>query len=480
MINRLLSRVDGGLWFLLVVSLPVTSLPLVSALAGGSMVAPPAGLLALVLLGAWLLPQWVRGRGLLPHSVPLLLFFASAVVACLAAYFIEFPVFRTVNFTRQQLVELATLVVGVGTFLLAASYPQDEGRLRATLRWLNWSGLALLLWSAFQFGMWQWKEVYPEWMVVAQSWFSTTKLFPGRVTGFALEPSWLAHQLNMLYLPLWLAASVRRFSAHGWRVMKLSFENLLLAGGVVVLWLSLSRVGLLAFLLMLGLVFILLNAGLVGWLQRRILARRASTQQAARLLRVGLWLGLLVFYLALLLGTGAALSRLDYRMERLFDFSTLAQDGFLAYANQLQIAERLVFWQTGWGVFNDYPWLGVGLGNSGYFFPQKMPGYGYGLTEVNQILYRESALPNTKALWPRLLAETGLVGLAFFAAWLFLQWANGDALSSSAAPIKRALGLAGQLVVLGLLVEGFSVDTFALPYFWFLLGLCAAAWRIST
>ena len=109
-----------------------------------------------------------------------------------------------------------------------------------------------------------------------------------------------------------------------------------------------------------------------------------------------------------------------------------------------------------------------------------MPGFGYGLTEVNQILYHENSLPNTKALWVRLLAETGLVGLAFFAAWLFLQWANGDELGRSTAPLKRMLGLAGQLVVLGLLVEGFSVDSFALPYFWFTLGLSAAAWRIST
>lgn len=484
MLARLFNRAESALWFLLVISLPITSLPLVSKLAGGSMVAPPAGVLALGFVLLWLLPQWMRGRGLPPHSIPLVLFVASALVSCLAAYFIEFPVFRTLNFTRQQIIEVATLAVGVSVFLLTASYLRDEQRLRAVLRWINWSGLVLILWCGVQFTVWLVNKTYPQWLEDIQGLFSITRFYPNRVTAFALEPSWLAHQLNMLYLPLWLAASVRRASAHGWRLARLTFENLLLAAGFVVLWLSLSRVGLLAFLLMLALIFVLINAGFVRWLERTILARRSlrrlSPQTAQRLLRLSLWLGLILFYLALLLGTGVLLSRLDYRMARLFDLSTIQQDGLMAYINQLQIAERVVYWQTGWEVFNDYPWLGVGLGNSGYFFKEKMPAFGYGLTEVSQIINRETGLPNTKALWTRLLAETGLLGTAFFIAWLFLQWAGGDDLNRSAVPLKRTLGLATQLVVVGLLVEGFSVDSFALPYFWFALGLGAAAWRIST
>jgi len=169
---RLFSRVDAALWFLLVVSLPVTSLPLVSALAGGSMVAPPAGVFMLLLAATWMLPQWIKGRGLLPHSIPLLFFAVSALVSCLAAYFIEFPVFRNVNFTRQQLVEIATLGLGVGTFLLVSTYLRDEGRLRATLRWINWSGLALILWSGVQFAVWQWRGAYPPWLEDIQGLFS--------------------------------------------------------------------------------------------------------------------------------------------------------------------------------------------------------------------------------------------------------------------------------------------------------------------
>jgi O-antigen ligase len=482
-LSPLLSRLEWAAWLALVVSLPITSLPLISALAGGSMVAPPAGVLALLFFAVWLIPQWVKGRSLPRHTIPLLAFCGAVLLSGLAAYFIEFPAFRSVNFTRSQVVELATLAVGVCTYLVTASYLSDERRMLSTLRWLNWSGLAVILWSVAQFLSWQLTKDYPLAAEEFQNMISVSRLYAGRVTGFALEPSWLAHQLNMLYLPLWLAATVRRFSAHGWRIFRLSFENFLLAAGVGVLWFSLSRVGLVSFLLMVALVFILLNVQVVGWLERRILKNRQITrlspQAARRLLRVILSLILIFVYIAMLAGVAFMLSKLDWRMARLFDLSTLTQDGLMVYANQLIIAERIVFWQMGWDVFNDHPFLGVGLSNAGYFFSEKLSSYGYGLIEVTQILYRETGLPNTKALWVRLLAETGLLGFALFSAWLLLQWAGGADLSHSPTRLQRSLGLAAQFVVLGLLVEGFSVDTFALPYYWFALGAAAAVWKLS-
>lgn len=480
-LSPLLSRLEWAAWFVLVVSLPITSLPLISALAGGSMVAPPAGFLALGFFAVWLIPQWVKGRSLPRHAIPLLVFCGGVLLSGLAAYFIEFPAFRSVNFTRSQVMELATLAVGVCTYLVTASYLSDERRMLATLRWINWSGLAVILWSVAQFVSWQLTKDYPLMMEEFQNTISISRLYAGRVTGFALEPSWLAHQLNMLYLPLWLAATVRRFSAHGWRVLRFSLENLLLVMGVGVLWFSLSRVGLVAFLLMLALVFILLNVQAVGWLERYILRRRQlgrlSPQAARRLLHVILTVALILIYIALLVAAAFLLSKLDWRMARLFDLETLRQEGLMVYANQLIIAERIVFWQVGWDVFNDHPWLGVGLSNAGYFFAEKLPAYGYGLIEISQNLYRETALPNTKALWVRLLAETGLLGFALFSAWLLVQWAGGADLAHSPSRLQRSLGLAVQFVVLGLLVEGFSVDTFALPYYWFALGAGVAAWK---
>ena len=43
----------------------------------------------------------------------------------------------------------------------------------------------------------------------------------------------------------------------------------------------------------------------------------------------------------------------------------------------------------------------------------------------------------------------------------------------------KVLGLAGSFMLVGLLVEGFSIDTFALPYYWVTLGLVTAACAIG-
>jgi O-antigen ligase len=298
-------------------------------------------------------------------------------------------------------------------------------------------------------------------------------LYPGRVTGLAYEPSWLAHQLNMLYLPLWLAASVQRLSAHRFRLWFLTFENLLLAGGVVILLLSFSRVGLAAFLLMLGYLFLAANAALVRKVEGRFLQRYGG--RARKALVAGITLALILMYVLLIVSAAFGLSRIDPRMQTLFDLSTLRQEGILEYANRMFFAERLVYWQAGWGVFNDHPILGVGLGNAGYYFPQTMSDYGLGLVEVNDLLGKSASLPNAKSLWVRLLAETGIVGFALFITWLFVLWAGTGRLRQSAHPVQRIVALATRFVLLGLLIEGFSVDTFALPYFWVTFGLLTAA-----
>ena len=89
---------------------------------------------------------------------------------------------------------------------------------------------------------------------------SVSGLFLGRATGFAFEPSWLAHQLNMLYLPIWIASSLLRFTAHRYQLLGISLENVLLAGGLVVMFFSYSRVGWLGLLLVAA--YLLLRANL--------------------------------------------------------------------------------------------------------------------------------------------------------------------------------------------------------------------------
>ena len=420
---KLTRALEWGLWLGVAALLPITSLPQVSRLFGGSMVAPPSAVLLLGLVVIYLVPAWIKGAALPRQSLPLFGFAMIALAASLGAYFLDFPMFREANFTRNMLKAGLTLAIGICAYLVSATWAADERRLRAILRWINWSGLVMLAWALVQ-AYYARIDSYPDWMDRLQGIWSINSMFFKRPVGFAFEPSWLAHQLNMLYLPLWMAATVRRSSAHTLRLLGrkahpgegITFENILLVGGVAVLWLTISRVGLLAFLLTIAYLLILANLWLVGWLQKQLIPRLRLGQRwqrlAGPLMRLILILLVIIVYAGILFGAAQVMVRMDPRMARLFEFDVIREQGLLVYANQLVFAERIVFWQVGWEVFNDHPWLGVGLGNAGYFYPEKMSGYGWALTEVNQMIYRDTALPNTKSLWTRLLAKvhTKLIG----------------------------------------------------------------------
>lgn len=467
---------DGG-WALLILLLPFTSLPLMAKLAHSDMVAAPSGLPMLLLVVLFLIP-FAYKRGSFPALVkPLAAFALVAVLASALAWFRDVPVFKERGLLSREVQSFFTLLVGLGFYLVTAAWLKDIERRRFTFKLINSAGLVIILWCGVQAFFWYAYNGTPRWLGNLQESLTMRQFFVARVNGFALEPSWLAHQLNMLFLPYWLAATSMRYSAWRWRLAGISAENLLLGGGAAALFLSFSRVGLLAF--MLALAWLILRANMA--LARRIyswIEQRRKSQSAKRLVKSGVYAGLLVIFILVTLAGAAgvvfAASKFDDRVARLFE--TPRDFVFsIEYANQLAFAERMIYWSTGWEIFNDYPLTGVGLGAAGYYFPSEMPAFGWYLPEIRDLLYRAGYLPNTKSLWSRLLAETGTAGFAFFAVWMLLLWQGASFLRRRKDLEERTIGLMGGLVLTAMLVEGFSVDSFALPYWWISLGILTAA-----
>ena len=137
---------------------------------------------------------------------------------------------------------------------MSSSIPIEPDVKIRTMRIINWTGLIIFIWCAFQAIAWYGTNHYPQWMFSIQGALSARVLYRQRVTGFALEPSWLAHQLNMLYLPFWISASVTGYSSHSFRFRKISFENIPLDRWCPCFGLTLSRVGFAAFLFMAALL----------------------------------------------------------------------------------------------------------------------------------------------------------------------------------------------------------------------------------
>lgn len=194
----------------------------------------------------------------------------------------------------------------------------------------------------------------------------------------------------------------------------------------------------------------------------------------------GITLGLILLYLVLLAAGLWGWSRVDPRMETVFQFSTEEENPLIEYADNLRFGERVVYWQTGWNIFNEHPILGVGVGFSGFYFPEYLPDTGWGLSETRRLLFRSDGLLNIKNLWSRLLAETGIIGFALFITFLVLFGFTSLEMLMRGKGTRRTLGFMGVFMLVALVAEEFSVDSFALPYLWFSMGLVTAGWRWYT
>ncbi len=470
--HRLYNTSVDVIWAVLLLALPVTSMPAVRDLLHINTIASPSVLFLGILAVIWLLPYLIRKGPLPGEALPLIGFVIVCLLSLALSGFLFIPTLKDAGIIRPSLSAFITLLVGIGYLFLTFSRVSSTDEFRRTMIWIYIGGLIMIVWSMMQSGAWFIFKRYPDWMRDFQDLLSLGPLYRQRAAGFALEPSWLAHMLNLLYLPMWLSAVVSDYSIFQIRFFKrITVEMILLSLGVLTLIFTLSRVGWITFFCMAALLVIKWNIRLIRWIRRRfnIPARLTALSTA------GISLILVMIYLAIAVLAAFGMSRVDPRMSDLFTPQFWQLNNLNRYANALQFGERVVYWQAGWEVFNKFPLVGVGLGNSGRWFADTIPPYGMNLIEVRQLLYRAPDLPNSKNLWVRLLAETGIVGFAFFAAWLASVLKRAVTLNRMKSHVLKMAGYWGIFIITGIIFEGFSIDSFAMPYFWISAGLVLAS-----
>ncbi len=461
-------------WFLLFATLPITSLPLLASISG-SMVAPPATIFLFILCGFWLIPNLIN-KGALPfHFKPVMWFLLIAVFSTIFTLITRIPPFKDISTFDSAIKGFITLVIGISFYLIIATYLRTERLLIITLQIMNWSGLFVLLWTFLRAGFWYTTHTYPALIDQIQNITSLGELGTGRAFGLTMEPSWFAHQLNMLYLPLWLSATISKVSSHKFKIGFFTFENLLLLMGVTSLSLTLSRVGIAAFFLMLAAIFIEFNSKIIKSIKSKLVAvgtgKKLHKKKNLGFINIVLIFIFFFAYVSLAYGTMVVLTKVDNRMADLFIFDTTSESPVLDFADNLKMGERVAYWIAGWNVFNDHPIMGVGVGLAGYYMPENLNPFSRIMVEVRRILYRSDYLMNIKSLWIRILAETGIVGFCCFLVWLYILFSSAKFLQKSQNRIYKLIGKAGFFMLLAFLLEGFSVDSFALPYLWVTAGL---------
>jgi O-antigen ligase len=469
------------IWAVLLVVLPITSSPLIARSFGGSSVAPLALVPLVILVFTFLAPYILNHKAIPRPAVPLLFFVLFAVFSIAVSSFIQIPSFRGLVPPKNNLKDLLTLAAGICFYLTAIFAVHDLDSLRFSLRWLNVGGIVMILFAVIQLITWRIANYYPEWIRNLQDLISISgKLYDNRVTGLALEPSWLAHQLNVLYLPIWLAFTVHGSTIYKKRFFNFTIENLLLLAGLFTLAATLSRIGWLSGG---GLLIYLLIRGANNWKNRLVGVDRPHSRNKIRKISFSILFWFVIILTISLLGFSGVklLSLLDpKRMASVFALFDFQRYGLLEWANRLEMAERFLYWMSAFSTFQAYPLFGVGLGNVGYFFLQNLAAFGYGSPEIMQHILFNTTLVNAKNLWARLLAETGIVGFACFITWVYDQLRISISLEKATKrPFFKAMGLAGILITISLIIEGFSMDTFGLPYYWIGFGLVIGAYRLS-
>lgn len=481
------------LWAIALICLPITTFPLFSSLTG-ALVAPLSILPFFILLILWGFPLLLR-KGTLPkESIPLGVFILVAILSCAAAFFFYIPGFKGKSIPGQEIRALFTLAVGLIFYLVTTTWVKNIDKLKNTWKYITIGGILSLVWTGFQaFFILRHADQYPAWMDQIQSWFVVqSPAFSaryGRVNGLAYEASWFAHQMVLIYLPLWLAASYHKTSAFKFRILHISTENILLVFGMGGFFLSSPRIGLISFFLMVIYFFMRLNLALHRKIVEKISRQNflhTSKSPIINRTSVSLTTSLLIVsvYVLLLAGVFFFASQRDWRLsilvsnppstKEIIGLLTLDQNTLLDLSHRFIFLERMVYWLNGWNVFNQYPWLGVGLGNAGFFFPKLAPAIGWATFEIRNVLFYLPQLPNIKSFWFRLLSETGLVGFSLFLTWIYILFRSSRFSQRHQDATIKTFAFAGQLALLAFIGEGFSIDSFAMPYLWVIAGLIAA------
>jgi len=474
------------LWGATLLTLPVTSFRYFPGLGETTYVRPLA-FYPLVMLLPLLLIQLFRKR--LPAPWPgSMIILGAFILALLAASMfgsLNAPlVMRGQNYWGRAIRAWATVIIGLSFFVTAIWMNRDESDLKFSVRWLLAGFVLDIAWSGVQSLAFYTPLLKKVTVTHWQRAFSMRELVKtDRVSGLAYEPAWLAGQIATVYLP-WLFAAVMtktRFTRFKW------LEALLFGLGGLLLLMTYSRGGLVTAVSAITLTFLLTGGKLmrscwnwfIGGFQRGdpTIQRQDKRSMRRWLLAMSLRFGMILLVLLAFVGAFTILGQKGY-ITRLWETQAESLEEFII-ANSA--GARAAYNWAGMATYGGHPWLGVGLGGSGFYMYDNLPDWA--LTTVPEIARQldpsNRLYPNPKNMYIRILAEGGLLGFAFFLS--FLLGLLGDTLSFLRKPgLLRFMGIAGLCSWLAIGLYNATQDSFATPNIWVNLGILVGMTRLNS
>ena len=445
------------LWGAALFTLPVTSFRYFPFMGEGTLVRPlsfyPIALLSLILIF-----QLRRGKASVPRTgvwIPLIAFVLFTLAASSFGALLDPLPLRGQDYFGRVIRAWVTIVIGLAFFVSAVWMNRNEDDLKFTVRWLLAGFVMDVAWSGVQSLAFYTPLLDKVTVTMWQRAFSMRELVrTNRVSGMAFEPAWLAGQIATVYLPWLVAALLTRV-----RVTRFKWLEIILLGFALFLLLATySRGGLLTAVI--ALAFTLLIAG-----RAEIVTLWRWFTKSSWLLR----LGLVVVIAGVLVGAGMFLSRKEY-ITRLFNSNASSIDEFIV---QNSAGARAAYTFGALGAYDESPWMGVGLGASGFYIYDHLPDWSMTtVPEIARQLSPENRLyPNPKNMYARLLAETGLLGFFLFFAFQFSILGDVLTVLQKKNGLLRFVGVAGLFSWFAILIYNFTQDSFAIPNIWINFGV---------
>jgi hypothetical protein len=477
--KRLISILSTICWVFFLVTLPVSSFPFFpDDIGGGTLVRPLSIYPLIILLLLVILPRFFAKP--IPKTIlSFLPFVVIAVVSSLLATLRGIEALQGVSVLLRMFRAVATLGIGGAIYIVVTLWPVNKEDLRFSLRWLYAGFVLALFWGTLQ-------AVYvvqfsPRWFDMissVQRYISIRRLFINRVSGLTYEPNWFADQISLLLLPWLLAAVLSGYTVFKWRWRWLTIELFLLSWALALLPFTFSRAGLIV-------MMVLVLIGILFFRSKRT-DESPETKSSRRFpwRRIGEGAILVVILSGVIFFAG---SRNEF-FARIWEYwQRTPNQGYVRYIinyfEYLGFGARYTYMETAYQVYDDYPILGVGLGNYAFYFDERLPDRP--LAVIPEVLRLVVPVPgNSRLITPknlilRVMAETGMLGLATFIA--FIMAILGCALYLRFSP-KIEVKFWGVGGILGLIAFGlvaFSFDSFAIPNMWVVFGLITAAMRLS-
>ena len=149
------------------------------------------------------------------------------------------------------------------------------------------------------------------------------------------------------------------------------------------------------------------------------------------------------------------------------------KSNLVEYVIDIYAGPRLAYVWSGMETFNQHPWTGVGLGAGGFYLYENLPDWAKtSVPEIsNHLSPMNTAYPNTKNLFVRIISETGFLGFAAFITFFLFLFAEALAFQKKEGLTNRYLYVVGVFTMIALVIFCFTQDSFAMPNTWINMGM---------